>query len=197
MVLASKLGGGRWDDRTLSIDQLIKIAGRWLPMMTLLTFLPYILIWGLPNLPHWGGFWSGLLSALMWTLIGLAVYAISALVHEGLHVAAMIIVARVPLHSLSFGMRLSEGVLYVHSDQPMTATSYRVVLMLPAFVQGILPAAVGTVLGLGWLVIYGYIMIVSAIGDFAVLHLIRGHGPKAIVRDHPSDIGFQLYRPED
>lgn len=182
----------RWDDLTLTIDQLVGIAGRWLPAMTLLSVLPYFLLHGLPAAPEWSGLGDAVVSILLWTVIGVVVYAVSAVIHEVLHIVAMVLVARVPLSSLRFGMRLSEGVLYVHTDRAMTAAAYRVVLLLPAVVQGILPAAIGTVVGIGWLVLYGYVMIVSAIGDFAVLQLIRPLGTDAIVRDHPAKIGCQV-----
>lgn len=195
MVLTSDIGGV-WEDRTLTIDQLIRMAGRWLPTMTALSILPYVLIWGFPSLPHWSGVGDAILAVLAWTLIGLGVYAVSAIVHEGLHVAAMLVMARVPMKSLRFGVRPSEGVLYVHSDCPMSAAAYRVVLLLPFFLQGLLPAAAGTLLGVGWLVVYGYVMIVSAIGDLAVLQLIRDLDRKARVRDHPQEIGCQVLRAE-
>ncbi len=186
-----------WKDLTLSIDQLVGIVGRWFPIITILSLLPYVLIHGLPPLPDWSGLADAALSVLFWSAIGLAVYAASAIVHEGLHVLAMLTVARVPISSLRFGARLSEGVLYVHSDRPMSVASYRIVLMLPAILLGILPAAVGTIEGIGWLVLYGYVMILSAVGDFAVLQLIRDLDAAATVRDHHQKVGCQVLVEED
>lgn len=184
--------GVEWRDITLSIDQLIGLAAKWLPALTLFSVLPYLLIWGLPDAPAWSGVWDAAVAIVKWSVLGVGIYAVSALLHEAIHVIAMVAVARVRPSSLRFGMRLSEGVLYVHTDEPMTTRSYRVVLMLPALVQGILPAAIGTVFGLGWLVLYGYVMIVSSIGDFAVLQLIRHFDPNVTVRDHPEKVGCQV-----
>lgn len=186
-----------WKDITISIDQLVGIVGRWFPVITILSLLPYALINGFPPLPDWSGLADAVLSVLYWSAIGLAVYAASAIVHEGLHVIAMLSVAGVPISSLRFGARLSEGVLYVHTDRPMSVASYRIVLMLPAVVQGILPAAVGTIEGVGWLVLYGYVMILSAVGDFAVLQLIRDLDAAETVRDHHQKVGCQVLVEED
>lgn len=175
----------------MTIDQLIRLLGRWLPGATLICLLPFVLIHGLPS-PSWDGVGAAVLSILFWTGIAVAVYAISALVHEALHVLAMLIVARVPIGSLRFGARLSEGVLYVHSDRPMSATSYRVVLLTPAILQGILPTIAGTLAGVGWLVVYGYVMVISSVGDFAVFQLIRHLDRRAVVRDHPEKVGCQV-----
>lgn len=184
---------GHWEDLALSVDQVLSLGLKWLPAITILVFVPYLVAWGLPARPHWAGVGAFLLDVLTWTVIAILVYAVSAVVHEALHILAMLVFARVPPSSLRFGMRLSEGVLYVHTARPMSASSYRGVLVLPAVVQGILPAAVGIVFGLGLLVVYGYVMIVSAIGDLAVLQLIRGLGPRVRVRDHPERVGCQVW----
>ena len=182
-----------WRDLTLSLDQLIGIVGRWLPIITLLSFVPYALIHGFPSLPSWSGVGDAVGSILFWSAVGIGVYAVSALLHELLHVITMILVARVPISSLRFGARLSDGVLYVHSDRPMSATAYRIVLLVPAIVLGFAPAMVGTLAGIGWLVLYGYVMIASAVGDFAVLQLIRPLEASARVRDHPQEVGCQVF----
>lgn len=181
-----------WADLTLTIHQVLYLAGRWLPALTVLSFGPYLIIWGLPGLPIWPGVWETFSNSLLWTFAALLIYAASALVHEALHLVAMLVVARVPASSLRFGMRLSEGVLYVHSDRSMSARAYRIVLLLPAIALGLLPAAVGTIQGRGWLVAYGYVMLVSAIGDLIVLQLMRHVDARTHVRDHPDEIGCQV-----
>lgn len=181
-----------WADLTLSMQQVVHLAGRWLLPVTLLTFLPYLILWGLPDLPAWPGLWPAVSTLVVWTVIGLLVYAVSAVAHEVLHLLAMVVVARVPLSSLRFGMRLSEGVLYVHSDRAMSARAYRVVLLLPAVALGIIPAAVGIVQGRGWLLVYGYVMLISAIGDLLVLQLMRHVDARTPVRDHPQEVGCQV-----
>ncbi len=186
------LGSG-WKDLALSIDQLIGLFGRWALGITLITWLPYLLVNGLPGWPDWEGWGEAVSSILMWTAIGLFVYAVSALIHEVLHVAAMLLIARIPIGSLRFGARLSEGVLFVHTDQPMSARSYRVILIAPAVVQGMAPVVIGTMAGLGWLVLYGYVMLLSSIGDLAVFQLIRHLRGANIVRDHPSKVGCQVW----
>lgn len=183
---------GDWADLTLSMREVLQRAGRWFPAITLGTFLPYLLIWGLPDLPEWTGLWPAVANILAFSLAAVLVYAVSALLHEALHVLAMVAFARTPISSLRFGARLSEGVLYVHSDRPMSARAYRIVLLLPGVVLGVLPTAMGFVQGSGWLILYGYVMVISAIGDLLVLQLMRHVDARAIVRDHPMEIGCQV-----
>jgi hypothetical protein len=183
---------GNWADLTLSMRQVVQLAGRWLPAMTVGTFLPYLLLWGLPDLPEWAGLWPAVARILVFSLAAVLVYAVSAVLHEALHVLAMVAYAGTPISSLRFGARLSEGVLYVHSDRPMSARAYRIVLLLPGLVLGILPTAIALLQGGGWLILYGYVMTVSAIGDLLVLQLMRHVDAQALVRDHPEEIGCQV-----
>lgn len=181
-----------WADLTLSMSQVADLAWRWLPAIVACTFLPYLLVWGVPDMPEWPGLWNAVLGLVIGAAAFVFIYAASALAHEALHLGAMIVVGGVPPSSLRFGMRLSEGVLYVHTSRPMSAWAYRVVLVTPALVLGIVPTVLGTFYGWGWPVAYGFVMLASALGDFAVLHLIRHVDARTPVRDHPKEIGCQV-----
>lgn len=179
----------RWRELTLTLEQVVRAGIRWLPALTAFSFLPYLVLQGLPELGSPDSVWNAVWSILKWTALAVVVYGISALAHEGIHVLAMFVFAGAPPSSIRFGFRPKDGVLYVHTDRPMTARAYRAVLLLPAFLQGVLPIAFGTVADVGWLVLYGYIMLVSAIGDLAVFQLIQPLESEELVRDHPTGIG--------
>lgn len=181
-----------WHDLTLSIDQVIRFGLRRLPALTVFSLLPFLILQGFPELSWPESIGSALLSGVFWTIAAVLVYGISALLHEGIHILAMLLFARVPLSSIRFGFRPREGVVYVHTSRAMSARAYRGVLMLPAFVQGILPIIYGSVAGVGWMVLYGYVMLVSSIGDLAVLQLIRHLDARDLVRDHPTGVGCQV-----
>lgn len=181
--------GHGWRELTLSIEEVARRGLRWLPAMTIGAFIPYVIVHGfqLPALPE--SLWNAAFAVLMWTTIAVVVYGVSALLHEGIHVAAMVLFAGARPSSIKFGFRPREGVLYVHTDRPMSARAYRAVLLLPALVQGVFPIVFGTAWEMGWLVLYGYVMFVSAIGDLAVYQLIRPLDSHDVVRDHPTGIG--------
>lgn len=179
----------RWRELTLTIDQVVRLGIRWLPALTAFSFLPYFIMQGFPETEFPDSLWGTVGSILKWTALAVVVYGVSALIHEGIHVLAMFVFAGAPLRSIRFGFRPKDGVLYVHTDQPMTARAYRTVLLLPALLQGVLPMGYGTVADSAWIVLYGYVMLVSAMGDLAVFHLIRMLENDDIVRDHPTGIG--------
>lgn len=187
--MEEKEGDEAWEEMTLSIDEVTRMGLRWLPAISVLSFLPLLMLHGFPDITLPESVWSGAIWAIKWTAIAFVVYAISALLHEGIHVIAMFVFAGAPPSSIRFGARPRDGVLYVHTDRPMSANAYRGVLLLPAVMQGLLPIAYGTLEGTWWIVLYGYVMLVSAIGDLSILQLIRPLGGDDVVRDHPTGIG--------
>ena len=159
--------------------------------VTASALVPFVLIWGFSRLlPPAESFGDILLGLLLFSLV----YLVSIVVHEGLHAVAMIVVGGVSWRSIRFGLRLREGVAYVHTDRPLTVRSYRAVLAAPGILTGVLPIAVAIVLGNAWLLAYGYVMTLSAAGDVAILLLLRNLPPDLPVRDHPSDVGCQVRR---
>ena len=182
-------GDEAWEEMTLTIEEVTRTGLRWLPAISVLSFLPLLILHGFPDVILPQSFWEGVISALKWTAIAIVVYGISAGLHEGIHVIAMFLFAGAPPSSIRFGARPRDGVLYVHTDRPMSANAYRGVLLLPAVIQGLLPIAYGTLQGTWWIVLYGYVMFVSAIGDLSILQLIRQLDSKDVVRDHPTGIG--------
>ena len=182
----------QWEDLTLPLSEVMRVAQRLLVFAGVAAFFPFGLIWGLPDLPGRGEWPAFFERALVEGAVFVLVYAASAVVHEGLHALAMVVFAGVPLRSIRFGMRLSEGIAYVHTSRPMTVRAYRVVLALPGVLQGLLPLVAGLAVGSGWVTFYGFVMLVSAAGDVAVLRLLRPVAPGRLVLDHPHDVGCRL-----
>lgn len=176
---------------TMTIDQVVRAGAKWFPVLTVLCFLPYLVIRGMPDGPAMTGVGDAALWLVKWSLIAAAVYAVSAVLHELLHAGAMV-AAGVPITSIRWGGRLREGIIYIHTARPMSAKAYRIVLLTPAIIQGLLPAVAGTIAGPFWLVLYGYVMLLSAVGDLAVFQLIRHLPGHARLYDHPESVGCRV-----
>ncbi|MFW5973501.1 MAG: metalloprotease family protein [Bacteroidota bacterium] len=172
-------------ERTLTIDEVMHFAGPWILAMAVATFGPYFVIHGFA----WPSS-AGLFFARLFVFI--VVYLLSVVVHELLHVVGMLMFGRVPLSSISFGHRLSEGVVYVHSNEAMTARAYRGVLLLPGVITGVLPAVWGIAVGSGWITFYGWVMMASAVGDLAVYRLMSDLPSSTRVQDHPKEVGLLI-----
>lgn len=176
-----------WDDRTLTVGEVWRYLARILPLVVVVTIGVHALAWGAP------GYGDDLLVGGPW--IGILVYLLSVVVHEALHVAAMVAFG-VPVRTIRVGSRLREGVVYVHAGRDLTVGPYRVVLLLPALVLGVVPTVAGLVAGSWAWTLYGFVMLISAAGDFAVIDRLRGLPPGTVVRDHPEKVGCQVRLPE-
>jgi hypothetical protein len=172
-----------WTDYTLSVPDVIRVLGRHVVPLTIGTIGLHLLIWGWPDwsAAEWvrGGLW------------GCAIYLISVIVHELLHVAVMLY-AGVRFREIRAGIRWKEGVAYVHAGRPLSISVYRLILVMPGLVLGLIPALAGLATGSAALTLYAFVMLLSAVGDWAVLLHIRGVPEGAIVEDHPDAVGCRV-----
>ena len=177
-----------WSDLTISLPEVKRKGAVWFLLSAVLAFVPYVWVNGMPaGLPA-GAFAAG-------ALLLVVAYVVSVPVHEALHALGMAAFAGVAWQDISFGLRLRDGIAYVHTAASMSVRAYRGVLGLPGLVLGVVPAAVGAAFGQGWVAVYGFLMLASAAGDVVMLWLMRRLPADALVRDHPTQVGCQVLVP--
>lgn len=172
-------------DATVSFEALRDMALRWFAVCGVAAVASWWLVWGPPSLPATGRLVLGSLGLT-------AGYGVALFLHEGIHALAMRTAGRVPWRSISFRLKLAEGVAYVHTEQAMTARAYRWVLLAPNVALGLVPWGVGLAVGSGWLVAFAGLMLASGLGDFAVWRRLRGIPSHTLVRDHPTEPGCEI-----
>jgi hypothetical protein len=115
---------------------------------------------------------------------------IGVILHELLHAIGWMVIGKVKWHDIEFGiMSLTP---YAHCKVPVSASTYRIGILLPGIVLGLIPGWIGCIVNNGWLVAFGLVMFVSAAGDLMVYWLIRDLPSSAQVLDHPSEVGCQV-----
>jgi hypothetical protein len=173
--------------RTLSVEEIIRALWRAFPPVTLATLGSYLVLWGWPSAD--GGQW------VTATLLLLGVYLVAVVVHELLHILPMFAAGILP-SELSFGIRWREGVVFVHGGRPVSARAYRVILATPGIILGVLPAVYGVAVGNAFVTVFAWLMLISAIGDWAVFRLIADLPSDQLVQDHETEIGCVIVGPE-
>jgi len=123
-------------------------------------------------------------------MIGAAVLA-SLLAHELLHAAGFLL-AGVPASEIRFGIERRTLSPYAHTPAQMPARGYRLALMAPGVILGVLPAAAGLITGSNLLAALGMFQLIGATGDMYVLWLMRKLPADALVCDHPTLLGCEL-----
>jgi hypothetical protein len=136
------------------------------PLAALVTIVPHQLLWGSDK--HAGWVERELFAfpgdPPRWVIVlGLA---LSLGLHELLHAVGYAVFGRVPWRQIEFGVRWSQLIVYARSRVPVARPAYCKALMLPTIVLGVVPAVVGLSLGIGWMTLYGFFLVVLATGDF-------------------------------
>jgi hypothetical protein len=107
--------------------------------------------------------------------------ALSVAVHELLHLAGYVWLGGAPIGAVHLEWR---GVVIVaRCDVPLTVRSYRQAVALPGAVLGLLPTIAGLVSGIGWVTLYGAVMLGASVGDMGVLWALSGYGAEEEILD--------------
>ena len=169
-------------DATISLVWANVVALLVIPLTVVIFLLPYWLLGG-----RFSG-WGERPSLLIWLLA----FAGGILIHELLHAVGFVWAGKVPVTAVKFGFSWKALAPYAHCNQPMKASAYRLSVILPGLVLGILPGVLGIFLQSWPLVLWGILMTIAAGGDLAVLLAIRQVPGSTWVCDHPSKAGCQV-----
>ena len=148
---------------------------------------PFLLIWGKQQL----------LSSFPIIYLNLEIFIpvliIGAVLHEVLHALSFLIIGKVTKENVKLGFQWRSLTPYAHCKIPVNASLYRVSLLMPALVMGIIPWFVALTTGNGWLLVYAVIFTIVGGGDILTIWIIRKVNPNQFVQDHPSNCGCYVY----
>ncbi len=147
-------------------------------VLTVVPLIPHVLLWGFQSAFNARDY-----------LLGFAAFVVLMVAHEAVHAIGWILFAGVAPGDIRFGIAWKTLSPYAHSRVAMPAGGYRVGVVLPLIITGILPVVVGTTMNLGWLTVAGAILVSGAVGDLFVLRVIKDIPAAARVIDHPENAG--------
>ena len=160
---------------------LSEIASKALPLsivLTIVPLIPHVLRWGLQTAFNPRDY-----------LLGFVAFVLLIVAHEAMHAIGWIVFAGVSPKDIRFGMAWKTLSPYAHSTVAMPASGYRIGVVLPLIVTGILPVIIGTWFNMGWLTVAGAILVSGAVGDLIVLWVIKDIAATAQVIDHSENAG--------
>jgi hypothetical protein len=144
--------------------------------------LPYVGTHGFPVFALGVRDFTKLFVFIPWIIAG-------TLAHEALHGLGWIAAGGKNLRSVRFGFHWKTFTPYAHCTEPITARAYRIGIVLPGIVVGLLPVLAGYALSNPPLILFGAMFLGGAAGDMLGLWAIRNISPEAMVLDHPSRVG--------
>jgi hypothetical protein len=184
---------------TLSVRKTYKYSLYLLIPVILIFTLPYFIIWGSELLNYWDKkidlYKNGFLQYsiiyyisryLFWIVV---ILILGAVVHEILHGLVWIFFTEKGLNSLSFGIMKPDMAPYIHCKEALPVNVYRIGILLPGVIMGLLPAVSGILTGNFKIFIFGVFFTWAASGDFIILWLTRHIKSPARVQDHPEKVG--------
>jgi hypothetical protein len=178
-AIAAKYPG---TDLSLSMGRVHLLAVPFAPAMAATIVVPFWLIWGFPDTSGGSPNPTGAVVLVMLLLAGVVV-------HEALHGLGFVLFGRVSWSQIKFGVFWKYLAPYAGCRAPVSASAYRYAVALPGLMLGIVPAFAAIATGSRWLLIYGLVMTLGAIGDLAILWVIRSVNSHRLVLDHPKAVG--------
>lgn len=112
--------------------------------------------------------------------------------HEFLHGVPAAIFSKEGFKAVSYGVYWKYLTPYTHCKEPLELKRYKVVLLTPGIVLGILPALVGIAIQNFDLMMFGVLFTIGALGDVMVYERIKNMDNKTLVKDHPKSMGLIL-----
>lgn len=155
-----------------------------LPAILLVTLGPFWAMYGGAEL------WDGA-SAGFRPWVFFPAFLVAIVVHEGLHAVGFLL-AGAPRRALHFGMDRKTLSPYAGCRIAVRVSAYRLAVLLPGLVLGVLPWVYGMAAGVGWAAVWGALMILTAGGDAIILWIVRDLDGGTLVLDHPSRAGCQI-----
>ncbi|MDP8202073.1 MAG: metalloprotease family protein [Candidatus Tenebribacter burtonii] len=147
---------------------------------------PFIFIW------DWQTFTKGFLLIYLALPYFIIAFILGSFLHEVFHAAGFIIFGKLSFNQVQIGIKWKYLTPFAHCRIPLKASVYRIALLLPAILLGLIPSIVALIFGKSWLLIYGTLFTILAGGDFLILWIIRKVKSDEIVKDHPERCGCYI-----
>jgi len=148
-----------------------------------------LLIGGLALLPFYliyGNVEMGAFGELHWFISSLIV---GIILHEAIHALGWMYFGNIPFKEMKFGIHWATLTPYAHCKIPMKKKDYKLGVLLPMIIVGLLPYMAGLITGLNSLMWFGVVLTSAAAGDLLVYWLMRNIDDEELVKDHPSRVG--------
>ena len=139
-----------------------------------------------------------LTSAFYWDLlIILGVFLVGLIVHEGIHALCAMWFGKVKKEDLAFGANMKQLMLYCHVKTPLRVGAYRLMLLPPMIVTGVIPLIVSAFFGNMFLIFAFALLVSGGAGDLIMFVSLRKYDKDQLILDHPSAPAYYLLYPED
>lgn len=125
-------------------------------------------------------------------LIMLAIFVAGLFCHEGLHALSAIVFGKISPKDIRFGFIPKQMMLYCHVNPPLKAQVYRILLIVPIIVTGIIPLIISAFLGNIFLIIAFALLVSGGAGDLIMFASLLKYDKNQLIIDHPDAPAYYL-----
>lgn len=115
----------------------------------------------------------------------IAIFIVGLAMHEGLHALAALVFGKCQAKDIKFGVNFMQGMLYCHVEKPINASAYKIMLLLPAILTGLIPLIIVTFLGNIFLIIVFCMLLCGGAGDIIMFVNLNKLDNDTLILDHP------------
>lgn len=117
--------------------------------------------------------------------------------HELTHALAWQYRTRLPWAQFKFGFNPKALMVYCHCRAPMRVADYRWGALAPLVALGALTMLLLVLHPAFWLAVTAGLHLAACIGDLAIVAGLRRFPADALVRDHPTEAGCEVFAPAE
>ncbi|MFP7170684.1 DUF3267 domain-containing protein [Terribacillus sp. 7520-G] len=129
---------------------------------------------------------SGIAVIFLLTIIGI-------ILHELLHGVGFVVFGHVKPNQVKYGFSMKDGAAYAHCMTPITLRAYRMALLLPVILTGLVPLLFSYMTGNGILLTVSVILTAGGVGDWIIFRSLTKYEARQFVMDHPTEVGYFIY----
>ena len=177
------------EEKIIDLMKANAVAIKYFAFFAAVFGLLYLIVWGFNSNPllKSDNIFLKYLSLPIMLILGVVL-------HELIHGICFAKYAENGFRSVKFGVLWKALAPYAHCKEPLKIREYKIALLAPLVLVGILPALIGIIFGNADFLILGIVLCAGAAGDLMIYNLIKKENPEDYVQDHPSEAGYFIYR---
>lgn len=115
------------------------------------------------------------------------------IIHELIHGLVCAHYSKDKFKSIKFGVAWKALTPYCHCKEPLDVRQYRIGIIMPCLILGIIPTIIGIISGSVGFFVFGLFFTIAAGGDLLTIIKLRKENSETLVLDHPSKCGCEVY----
>ncbi|MCQ4035900.1 DUF3267 domain-containing protein [Kaistella montana] len=178
------------EEKIIDLMKANLVALKYLLLFVIIFAVPFFLIW--QNSFSKASFSSDYIFVKLFSPVVGMILGIIA--HELIHGMFFAMYAKQGFKSIKFGILWKMLTPYCHCKEPLQIKHYKIALLAPFVILGIIPSIISLFTGNLILLIFGIFFSGAAAGDLMIYQLIKKENPEDYVQDHPTEAGYIIFK---